>query len=84
MNFKKSGMLEMEPGQRLGFSGAQIGYRTENDPSNVDKIAASGLASNGAHYVRVTAVKPQFLWFSNNCTLPNKHNTATLKVTPCQ
>jgi hypothetical protein len=74
----------MEPGQRLGVSGAQIGYRTVTDPSHIDRTAATDLASNGAHYIRVTAYKPEFLWFSNNCTLSNKTVTASLKVTMAQ
>lgn len=53
------------PGQMLGFGGAQVGYIS--DSSNVDKVASTGFASNGSHFIRFVGFKPEFLWFENTC-----------------
>lgn len=80
------------PGQILGFGGAQIGY--VSDSSNIDKVASTGFASNGSHFIRFVGFKPEFLWFENTCQVANTDvlaelvdETATMSVsnvTKCQ
>ena len=68
------------PGQYMGFAGVQLGYLDKSyDPSEVDRLAASGFASSGAHMIRFIGRKPEMLWYENTCTAANSEVTAKLK-----
>ena len=70
--------LTMEPGQMLGFGAAQVGYRLESDPLKVDRLASTSESAAGAYFVRFGLSKPEFVFFTTQCTVPNQNYTAKL------
>ena len=76
--------IELEPGQVIGIEGAQIGYKIETNPLLVDRVASTAGGINGVHYIRFVAIRPEFMWFENTCTLANKNITAKVTVRLCQ
>ena len=72
--------IELEPGQVIGIEGAQIGYKIETNPLLVDRVASTAGGINGVHYIRFVAIRPEFMWFENSCTLANKNITAKVNV----
>ena len=75
--------IELEPGQVIGIEGAQIGYKIETNPLFVDRVASTAGGINGVHYIRFVAIRPEFMWFENTCTLANKNITAKVTVRLC-
>ena len=70
--------LTLEPGQMLGFGAAQIGYRMETDSLKVDRLASTSESAAGAYFVRFGLSKPEFVFFTTQCTEPNQNYTAKL------
>ena len=76
--------IELEPGQVIGVEGAQIGYKIETNPLLVDRVASTAGGINGVHYIRFVAIRPEFMWFENTCTLANKNISAKVTVRLCK
>ena len=76
--------IELEPGQVIGIEGAQIGYKIETNTLLVDRVASTAGGINGVHYIKFVAIRPEFMWFENTCTLANKNITAKVTVRLCQ
>lgn len=72
--------LTLEPGQMLGFGAAQIGYRMETDSLKVDRLASTSESAAGAYFVRFGLSKPEFVFFTTQCTEANQNYTAKLDV----
>ncbi len=68
----------LEPGQFLGFGGAQVGFRAASNAESVDRLVSNGASSGGSHFLRFTGIKPEFLWTEHTCETANTLVTATL------